>query len=229
MNRVSVVMAAYNAEQYVAAAIESILRQSVPATEIIVVDDGSTDSTRKILDTFSGQIALLTQDNRGQTAALNRAIETAQHEFLAFQDADDLWSEQKLEQQLAALDAEPELGAVFGLMKQFISPDVPQESRTAIQPAMEIAPGEIRTCMLIRRSEFDRIGPFDPAYRGGVSFVEWLGRAKRMGLKTRMLDHITVHRRLHLGNYGRTSTEERDTETMLALRSIILQRRGKSG
>lgn len=225
---VSVVIAAYNAEQYIAEAIESVLRQSSPASQIIVVDDGSTDGTRKILETFSGRIALLTQENRGQTAALNRAIGGAQGKFLAFQDADDLWAEQKLEQQLAALDAEPELGAVFGLMKQFISPDVPAESRAAIQPAVEIAPGEIRTCMLIRRSEFDRVGPFDSAYRGGVSFVEWLGRAKRMGLKIRMLDHVTVYRRLHLGNYGRTSTEERDAETMLALRSIILQRRKKS-
>ncbi|EKS33759.1 glycosyltransferase family 2 protein [Afipia clevelandensis] len=227
MTQVSVVMAAYNAELYVAEAIDSVLRQSVPPAEVIVVDDGSTDSTRAIVESFSPRATLVTQDNRGQTAALNRAIGMARGELLAFQDSDDIWAEEKQARQLAALQTAPELGAVFGLMKQFISPDVPLERRPAMQPAADIAPGEIRTCMLIRRSEFDRIGAFDPSYRGGVSFVEWLGRAKQMGLATRMLDQVIVHRRLHQNNYGRTSTGERDEETMNALRSIILQHRNK--
>jgi glycosyltransferase involved in cell wall biosynthesis len=227
MMHVSVVMAAYNAELYVAEAIESVLGQSVPPSEVIVVDDGSTDRTRAIVEGFSRHVTLVTQDNRGQTAALNRAIGMARGELLAFQDADDIWAGHKQALQLAALEADPDVGAVFGLMQQFISPDVPPESRPAMQPEADIAPGEIRTCMLIRRSEFDRIGMFDPAYRGGVSFVEWLGRAKRMGLATRMLDQVIVHRRLHSKNYGRTNTGERDEETMNALRSIILQRRKK--
>lgn len=227
MTQVSVVMAAYNAELYVAEAIDSVLRQSVSPAEVIVVDDGSNDSTPAIVGGFSRRVTLVTQDNRGQTAALNRAIGMARGELLAFQDVDDIWAEHKQARQLAALEADPGLGAVFGLMQQFISPDVPPESRPAMQPAADIAAGEMRTCMLIRRSEFDRIGMFDPSYRGGVSFVEWLGRAKRMGLATRMLDQVIVHRRLHSKNYGRTNTVERDDETMNALWSIILQRRNK--
>lgn len=223
---VSVLMPAYNAERYIAEAVESILRQSEPPDEIIVIDDGSTDGTRGVLEGFADKISVLSQENRGQTEALNRAIKIARGKFLAFQDADDIWAERKLEWQLSALRSDSELGAVFGMIRQFISPEVPLERRAAIQPTEEIALGEMRVCMLIRRSEFDRIGDFDPSYRG-VSFIEWLGRAKRMGLKIHALDQVIAHRRLHLNNYGRLNTETRDEETMLALRKVVLQRRQK--
>jgi glycosyltransferase involved in cell wall biosynthesis len=224
MKGVSVLLPVCNGERYIAEAIESVLGQTVPPVELIIVDDGSTDSTRSVLEKFSGKITLLTQPNRGQTEALLEALKIARGEYLAFQDADDIWVPQKLEWQLAALAADPALGAVFGMMRQFISPDVPVERHAAIRPAQEIAAGEVRVCMLVRRSEFERIGNFDPYYRG-VSFTEWLGRAKRMGLKSRILDRIVALRRLHLHNYGRTETAERDASNMDALRSLILRRR----
>lgn len=227
MSGVSVLLPVYNGERYVAEAVESVLGQTVPPAELIVVDDGSTDATRSVLEKFSGKITVHTQPHRGQTDALIQALRIARGEFIAFQDADDIWVPQKLEWQLAALAADPALGAVFGMMRQFISPDVPAEKRAALRPAEEIAAGEVRVCMLLRRGEFERIGNFNPNYRG-VSFIEWLGRAKRMELKSRMLDQIVAHRRLHLHNYGRTQTAERDARTMDALRSIILRQRQKT-
>lgn len=226
MTGVSVLLPVCNGERYLAEAIESVLQQTVPPAELIAVDDGSTDATRAVIEKFSGKITLLTQPHRGQTEALLKALKVARGEFLAFQDADDIWVPQKLEWQLAALAADPALGAVFGMMRQFISPDVPAEKRAAIRPAQEIAAGEVRVCMLLRRGEFERVGNFEPSY-SGVSFIEWLGRAKRMGLKSRMLDQVVAHRRLHLHNYGRTQTAARDAATMDALRSIILRQRQK--
>jgi glycosyltransferase involved in cell wall biosynthesis len=210
----------------VAEAIESVLGQSCPPQEFIVVDDGSSDGTSHILERYSGRIVHLAQDNRGQTAALNRAIACANGELLAFQDADDVWCPRKLEHQLAVLEQYSEVGAVFGLMRQFVSPDVPLARQAELAPVQEICPGEMRACMLIRRAEFDRIGTFDPAFPA-VAFIAWLARAKRMGLRSRMLDEVVVERRLHLNNYGRRNTASRDAETLRALFQAVASRRDR--
>jgi glycosyltransferase involved in cell wall biosynthesis len=227
MTRISVVMAVYNGEAYVAEAIDSVLDQSRPPDEFIVVDDGSTDGTSKILDRYSDRIVRLSQENSGQTAALNRAIARASGDLLAFQDADDIWCERKLERQVAALIGNPDTDAVFGLMRQFVSPDVPIAQQQGLAPAQELCPGEIRVCMLIRKSQFRRIGPFDATFPA-VSFIEWLGRAKQMGLRSVMLSEVVARRRLHLNNYGRRNVDSRDDQTLNALRRVIVARKRAS-
>src|SRR5581483_306102 len=102
--KISVVMAAFNAERYVAAAIESILAQTRKADEIIVIDDGSTDRTFEVLTRYEDNITLLRQDNTGPAIALNRAISAASGDMLAFLDADDLWAEEKLSLQAHNLE-----------------------------------------------------------------------------------------------------------------------------
>lgn len=88
--QVSVVIAAYNAEAYIAEAIESVLGQTVPPGEVIVIDDGSIDGTRGILDRFGDRIVALAQDNSGQAIAVNKALARARGELIGFCDADDL-------------------------------------------------------------------------------------------------------------------------------------------
>src|SRR3954467_9998582 len=102
--RVSVVIAAYNSEAYIAEAIESVLGQTVPPDEVIVIDDGSTDGTRGILDGFSDRIVALGQANSGQAIAVNKGLALARGELIGFCDADDLWTAHKLKMQLALLD-----------------------------------------------------------------------------------------------------------------------------
>ena len=76
--RVSVIIAAYNAEAYIAEAVASVLGQTMPPDEAIVIDDGSTDGTRNVLGQFGDRITVLTQDNSGQAVAVNKALATTQ-------------------------------------------------------------------------------------------------------------------------------------------------------
>src|SRR3954464_12045254 len=97
---VSVVIPAYNAQEFLGRAILSALVQTVPPHEIIVVDDGSTDGTREIAESFGPPVRLICQHQDGASAARNRAIRAATAPLIAFLDADDEWLPKKLEQQL---------------------------------------------------------------------------------------------------------------------------------
>lgn len=222
--RVSVIIAAYNAEAYIAEAIESVLGQTVPPFELIVVDDGSTDGTRGVLGRFGDRIIAMSQANSGQAAAVNKGLAMARGELIGFCDADDLWTAHKLSMQLALLARDGDLEAAFGKVQQFVSPDVPEAQRARLQPAVEIMPGELKQCMLVRRAALDRIGPFDESLPA-TFFIAWLGRAKQNGLKIAHVDEIVVRRRLHLGNGGRTNTEAQNLQTLMALRQAIKAQR----
>ena len=96
---VSIIVPAYNAEKYVADAIESVLRQTYPYFELIIVDDASTDRTAEVVQSFSDQRIKLIRhtSNKGPGAARNTAIETAKGKWIAFLDADDQWKVNRLE------------------------------------------------------------------------------------------------------------------------------------
>lgn len=221
---VSVVIAAYNAEAYIAEAIQSVLGQTVPPDEVIVIDDGSRDGTRSVLDRFGSRIVALTQENSGQAVAVNKGLAMARGELIGFCDADDLWTARKLEMQLALLEHDRNVEAAFGKVQQFVGPDVPEADRARLTPAIEIMPGELKQCMLIRRAALTRIGPFDESLPA-TFFIAWLGRAKQSGLKIAHVDDVVVQRRLHLGNGGRTNTDAQNLQTLMALRQAIKARR----
>lgn len=109
---VSVVIPAYNAERTLAAAIESVLGQTYRDLEIIVVDDGSADGTAGVAARFGEDVRCIRQKNAGAAAARNAGILAAQGDAIALLDADDLWLPEKLERQVAFLDAHPAVGAV---------------------------------------------------------------------------------------------------------------------
>jgi len=100
---VSVVIPAYNAEAHVGRAIESVLAQSRPADEIIVVDDGSSDATATAAQACGEQVRVIVQENAGAGAARNRGVREARSEWVAFLDADDEWLPEKLARQMEQL------------------------------------------------------------------------------------------------------------------------------
>jgi glycosyltransferase involved in cell wall biosynthesis len=106
---ISVVIPAYNAGPFIARAIESALRQTHPADEIIVVDDGSTDNTADAVRSFGEKVILIRQENAGASVARNTGINAAQGNWIAFLDADDEWVPGKLEQQIKHLQKHPDL------------------------------------------------------------------------------------------------------------------------
>lgn len=115
---VSILIPAYNAERWIAEAIESSLAQTWPNKEIIVVDDGSTDGTLKVAQRFeSANMRSLTQANQGASAARNKAFQSCTGDFIQFLDADDLLSPEKIEAQVSVLqDNPPDYVAVSATM-----------------------------------------------------------------------------------------------------------------
>lgn len=114
--KVSVVIPAYNGQRYLADTIKSVLAQSMPFLEVIVVDDGSTDNTAGLVRDFikrDNRVRYFKQEHSGVSAARNRGISQARAEYIAFIDHDDLWSPEKLEKQLAVFNAHPGLALVY--------------------------------------------------------------------------------------------------------------------
>lgn len=107
--KISVVIPAYNAEQYITNTLESVFAQTTQPSEIIVVDDGSTDATRKVLSCYEDKIRVIEQDNMGPSAARNHGIRDASGDFIAFLDADDEWLPTHLENATHVLWANKEL------------------------------------------------------------------------------------------------------------------------
>jgi glycosyltransferase involved in cell wall biosynthesis len=107
---VSVVIPTYNGGAYISQAIDSLLAQTLPPAEIIVVDDGSTDDTRGALAPYGASIRYFRQQNRDVFAARNRGVEKAKHELIAFLDSDDVWHPRKLELQTKGFMSVPGLG-----------------------------------------------------------------------------------------------------------------------
>ena len=110
---VSVVLPVWNRERSVARAIESVLQQTYREFELIVVDDGSTDATRRVVEGFGPQVRLLAQPHRGVYAARNLAVREARGELIAFIDSDDAWLPERLASQVPLMQRE-EVGLVFG-------------------------------------------------------------------------------------------------------------------
>lgn len=109
---VSVVIPTYNYGHFVCEAIESALAQTYPHIEVIVVDDGSRDDTKKRLEQYGSKIRTVYQDNRGLSAARNTGIKEAKGVYIAFLDSDDIWIPKKIEQQIQAFEGKTSLGIV---------------------------------------------------------------------------------------------------------------------
>jgi len=108
---VTAIIATYNRRHYVCDAIDSILNQTYPNVEIIVIDDGSTDNTQDLLQQKYGQrIRYIYQENQGRSEARNRGLKEAKGDYIAFLDSDDIWKPEKLEKQVAFMEMHPECG-----------------------------------------------------------------------------------------------------------------------
>ena len=219
--KISAVLAAFNTERYVGAAITSMLSQTLPAFEIIAVDDGSSDGTVAALREFGDRVRLIELPHGGAPQAFNAAIVAASGEFLAFNDADDLWAPAKLATQAALLAACPKLDAVFGAVQQFSSPDWAADAAGSAMPPQA---GVNKIGMLVRRAAFQRVGPFDTSFQY-CEFGDWYARALRVGLRMEQHADIVAYRRLHASNTGRVHRDAARDEHLLALKRSLDARR----
>jgi glycosyltransferase involved in cell wall biosynthesis len=197
---VSAVIPVFNGERHLAAAIESVLLQRPRPLELIVVDDGSTDGSAAVARRFP-EVRYHHQGNGGIGAARNRGLALARGAFVAFLDADDVWTQGKLARQLEAFAVDPTLDIVSGHVEQFLSPELDEAVARRIRPPDGLLPGHAFGAMLIRRAAFDRVGPVSTV-REKAECVDWCLRASDLGLRLRMLPDVVLRRRLHAANHG---------------------------
>jgi glycosyltransferase involved in cell wall biosynthesis len=193
---VSVVMAAFNEEAFIAEAIESVLAQTYRPVEVIVVDDGSDDRTGEIARGYD--VRLLCRPHLGASAARNAGLAVAGGEYWTVFDADDIMPPERLAGQVAHLEEHPEFGMVLGLTEAFVSPGEPRPAH--YNPVWDNGP--FPTCagtMLGRRAVFDVVGPFDETLALAYD-VDWLARAKDAGVQAGQIDQLSLRYRIHRAN-----------------------------
>jgi glycosyltransferase involved in cell wall biosynthesis len=224
---VSVVIPIYNSGKYLREALDSVLAQGHSPLEVLVVDDDSSDDGPEIASSYAPQVRVIAIPHRGHPAARNAGVAASTGEFLAFLDADDLWAANKLDLQIEAFAAKPSLDLVFGHMQNFISLELSEEERAKIKCNSTVLPGLLQGSMLVRRTSFERVGPF-PEERKMGDFLDWYGRATVQNLNMHMLPDILVRRRIHLANFSRTHKHLRK-ENLLALKKLLDLRRASAG
>ena len=217
---VSCVIPVWNGEPFLADAIESVLRQSYPPLELIVVDDGSTDGTSEVIGTFAGRVRTVRQVNSGHGAARNAGLQLAHGDFIAFLDADDLWHPGKLERQAAAFAEQSDLGLCFSWLRNF-SGEPPAWN---VEDRDTSVPGYSSVTAMVRRAVFDQVGIFDPSLRHGGD-RDFFMRAAERGIGKRLLDDVLVHRRLHDTNRSRQLSDSSRAEYLRILKASLDRRR----
>lgn len=178
--RISVVIPTYNRKRLLLRAVESVLAQTFPAYEIIVVDDGSTDATREALRPYGKRIRYIYQEKSGVSAARNSGITTARGDWIALLDSDDLWHPQKLERQAAFHCMHPEYRWSHTLerwirdgyeVRQKVIHAKPTGACFADNlPFCKIAPSTV----MIEKRLFEVYGAFDPALPVCEDYDLWL-------------------------------------------------------
>jgi glycosyltransferase involved in cell wall biosynthesis/peptidoglycan/xylan/chitin deacetylase (PgdA/CDA1 family) len=178
---VSVVIATYNSGIYLQEAIDSILGQSFRDLELLVVDDGSTDDTRALVDAVSDdRLQYVWQPNAGQTAAKNNGVRRARGEFIGFCDGDDYWYPNKLELQLALFAQSAQTGVVyspadtideFGNKRDEI---LPAEYRGDVTAELFMRNFVSFGTALVRRRCIEQLGAFDDSLAMGIDWDLWL-------------------------------------------------------
>ncbi len=211
----------FNAEQYVGEALDAILSQTTPPAEVLAVDDGSTDGSAAVVASFGSAVRLVSRANGGVSAARNTGFAAASHPWIAVCDNDDVWLPTKLERQVEAVRANPNVGVVFTWLTEFLSPEIPPESVITRAP-MELATGPLISTMLAHRHALDAVGPFDEKQRVG-DWIEWYARLIDTDVVAYTVPEVLARRRHHLNN--NSNREAAHKREMLSVMRAHLERR----
>lgn len=203
---VSCVIPAYQAERFLAEAIDSVLGQTHQSLELIVVDDGSTDRTAAVAESYGDRLRLIRQANGGYHSARNAGVEAARAPWVAFLDADDVWLPVKLERQLACFAARPTTDLCVTHFQNFWAPELADEAeRYRDHPLGGPLSGYIAQTLLARREAFDRFGGIPEPGQGGDTL--WFERAVRAGAVLEVLPEVLLRRRIHGQNHSLQGTQ----------------------
>ncbi|TPX03497.1 glycosyltransferase family 2 protein, partial [Schumannella luteola] len=220
---VSVVVPVYEGTRHLPEALGSVLAQTVPPLEVIVVDDGSTDGSASLVEAFAADhpqlaVRLIRQENRGQSASRNRAAAEAGGELIAFLDQDDRWYPDHLER-LAAAFAKPDVGLAFSdfdeidgdghlVVRRFLRSAGIAHPRSSIVDWIASDTMILPSAAMVRASAFHGVGGFSEDLVGYEDDELWI-RIFRAGWRSRYVDRPLGVFRIHAGSSSTRSSFRR--------------------
>ena len=193
---ISVIIPVYNGEKYLKDAIESVIFQSLPPSEIIIIDDGSSDGTAKIVASYGDRLKYVYQENCGIPASRNRGVKMATGDYITFLDHDDRFLEQTLEIQYGVFQKYQTAEIVFG--HAYLAYPGKSESDVnskELKKILQILLG----CTMMKRSVFDRVGFFDESMLMAEDIDLFL-RTKEAGIPMAIHEDVVLYYQKHETN-----------------------------
>ena len=219
----AVVMPVWNGAAYLPEAIASLRAQTLQPSEVVVVDDGSTDGSGELAATLMLEARVVRQENGGVAAALFRGVRETTADIVAFLESDDVWLPEKLAREAAVFAANPDVFWTLCHTDVFLQPG-------CVLPVW-LRPGSLdgptlvafMSALAVRREAFVRAGEFDPSYPYAQD-TEWMMRAQAAGLQRATLPEVLVRRRVHDANLSGRSDHP---ATMLRVLRAAARRHGE--
>lgn len=217
---VGVALPVYNGGLYLADALKSVLDQTYPVHDVVVVDDGSDDDSRDVVLRMGPPVRLVSQQHEGVGVARSRAVRLVKGEYVLLMDADDLLTHRSLECRMEVMLSDSGVDIVYGQMRRFTEY---LEGRPV--PLDEPRPAHVPGAMLVRRSAFERVGPFAPLQV--AEGLDWLLRAHEIGLREATVKEQVQWRRVH-GNNNSITKRDSLHELPRALKASLDRRRRRN-
>jgi glycosyltransferase involved in cell wall biosynthesis len=223
---VSAVIPVRDGERYLAEAIESVLAQTYPCRQVVVVDNGSSDRSAEIAESYGPPVFVRSEPRRGIGPARNAGLDAATGDFIGFLDHDDTWEPRKNEWQLAAFEREPPPDLVFGHVRQFISADLDPAKAARLRLPEGTQPGLHLGSMLAPRRVWDLVGPWESDWELADGLA-WFVRARELGLGEVTIPELVGRRRIHGSNQSIARHEVRGGEYARLLKASLDRRRAQ--
>ncbi len=223
MPKVTVITPAYNAEKYLRQTIESVLAQTFQDFEMLIIDDGSVDSTRLISESYSDKVTCIKKENGGVSSARNLGMSKANGDYIAFLDADDIWHPSKLEKQVNFLESNLDIGICYVGVEcvdenlrtlSYIEANSYSDYCEALLLYSCVVSGSCSSVM-IRRSFVEQIGGFDTNFTNYEDWEYWL----RLSLETKFapISEYLLKYRIKLGSASFNNTKTIEKNVLEAL------------
>jgi len=226
--KVSVLIPMYNAGKYIVECIESVKKQEF-VKEIIVVNDGSLDDSLHYAQSvdMNPEISLkiIDEKHNGQAATRNILKDRATGDFYFYVDADDVLCDGAVRSLYEAME-EGGADIVCACCKDFISPELSAEDAAKLEIRKDPYPRNLAGCTLFRREAFDLVGDYNEKMTSSET-AEWMLRAKNAGLNFVNIDVVTLRRRYHNNNFGRTGRNVQKENYIEIIRQRMGQMRQK--
>lgn len=217
--KVSVIMSVFNGEQHLKASIESIFNQTFANFEFIIINDGSTDATVKIIKSYNdARIKIINNgENIGLTKSLNKALKVAHGEYIARQDADDISMPNRLEQQLKYLESHPQV-ALLGTGISVVDEQGKEIEKRIMQPnpraSLQKGNRIVHGSAMFRKSVIEELGGYNETLKYAQDYELWLRIAKKH--EVRNLTSPLYMLRMHKGSILSQKAEEQQMCAVLA-------------